>query len=223
LEDTLFRRLEEMRKKPPGELFELLERTLEVLRATKEALLEQRREIRTLATAVDSLRSRVDQLVLSRSEAPRYVEPEAQQPEPQPELEPEPAPELPPVADAEPVDEYRHEDEYEEPSPAVEQAYETVADETVVEEPVPEAPAAEAVPEPEAEQEPEPEAPLEHVLMLTTAAGYRLVTGDGADPESSVEIDGTTYLVGQRVRSPFPGDERPAYVAVAAVAADDEY
>jgi hypothetical protein len=229
LEDTLFRRLEEMRKKPPGELFELLERTLEVLRATKEALLEQRREIRTLATAVDSLRSRVDQLVLSRSEAPRYVEPEAQQPDPQPELEPEPAPELPPAADAEPADEYRHEDEYEEPSPAVEQAYEAVVDETVVDEPVLEEPAAEpeaeaeAEPEPEREPEPEPEASLEHVLMLTTSAGYRLVTGDGAEPEPSVEIDGTTYLVGQRVRSPFPGDERPAYVAVAAVAADDEY
>ena len=68
LEDTLFRRLEEMRKKPPGELFELLERTLDVLRATKEALLEQRREIRSLATAVDTLRSRVDQLVQHRPE-----------------------------------------------------------------------------------------------------------------------------------------------------------
>src|ERR1700683_892125 len=94
LEDTLFRRREEMQKKPPGELFELLERTLEVLRATKEALLEQRREIRSLATAVDSLRSRVDQLVLSRSEPPRHVE--AAQVEPPPRRELEPPPELEP-------------------------------------------------------------------------------------------------------------------------------
>src|ERR1700722_10902233 len=145
LEDTLFRRLEEMRKKPPGELFELLERTLEVLRATKEALLEQRREIRTLATAVDSLRSRVDQLVLSRSEPPRHVEPPPQpQAEARPAVEPEPEtePELPPAAEAEhePVDEYRHEDEYEheEPEPAHEHAYEVVVEEPVLDEPQPE-------------------------------------------------------------------------------------
>ncbi len=139
MEDTLFRRLEEMRKKPPGELFELLERTLEVLRATKEALLEQRREIRTLATAVDSLRSRVDQLVLARSEPPRHVEPEARQPEPQPEPEPEPEPELPPAAEVlpepEPVDEYRHEDEYEHEEPAdqaLEHAYEPAPEDGVL-------------------------------------------------------------------------------------------
>ena len=130
LEDTLFRRLEEMRKKPPGELFELLERTLDVLRATKEALLEQRREIRSLATAVDTLRARVDQLVQHRPEPRRtepepepepayaeYVhdaepeppvepEPEAAEPEPVPEpepaTEPEPEPDLLPAADSTP-------------------------------------------------------------------------------------------------------------------------
>jgi hypothetical protein len=254
LEDTLFGRLEEMRKKPPGELFELLERTLEVLRATKEALLEQRREIRTLATAVDSLRSRVDQLVLSRSESPRHVEP---LPDFEPEPEPEPEPELPPAAEAEPepepepepVDEYRHEDEYEheEPEPTHERAYEVAVEEAVVEEPVVEEPALEepVVEEPEPEpayEEPVSEEPIyeepvtegppepavlessaEHVLMLSTTAGYRLVTGEGAEPEAIVEIDGVVYLVGQRVGSPFPGDERPAYVAAPAVAADDEY
>ena len=62
LEDTLFRRLEDLRRKPPADLVELVERTLEVLRATKEALLEQRQEIRSLAASVDILRTRVDRL-----------------------------------------------------------------------------------------------------------------------------------------------------------------
>jgi hypothetical protein len=63
LEDTLFRRLEDLRRKPPADLVELVERTLEVLRATKEALLEQRQEIRSLAASVETLRGRVDRLV----------------------------------------------------------------------------------------------------------------------------------------------------------------
>ena len=66
-------------------------------------------------------------------------------------------------------------------------------------------------------------AATEHILMLSTTAGYRLVTGQGAEPEPNIEIDGIVYLVGQRVSSPFPGDERPAFVAAPAVAADDEY
>ena len=84
-------------------------------------------------------------------------------------------------------------------------------------------PAAEEPVSDEALPEPEPEPAAEHVLLLSTATGYRLVTGEGAEPEPRVEIDGTVYLVGQRVRSPFPGDERPAYVAEPLQASSDEY
>ena len=201
LEDTLFRRLEEMRKKPPGELFELLERTLEVLRATKEALLEQRREIRSLATAVDTLRRRVDQLVQPR---PDYAHPQPE-PEPEPERDPQPAPDaeqvLEPVIEPgfDPAVEPEPEDEPEpEPDllpaagpsvelPPVDQSRFEPAevDHVVVEIP------AEAIsePAPEATFEPTPEpvfeAAAEHVLMLSTAAGYRILIGDGAEPGSS--------------------------------------
>jgi hypothetical protein len=213
LEDTLFRRLEEMRKKPPGELFELLERTLDVLRATKEALLEQRREIRSLATAVDTLRSRVDQLVQPRSQA--SLAPEAE-PEPvwaaeaeqkEPEAGQEEAVEE--VAEAEAVLDVEPEPEPEndpEPEPELLPAAEA--------EPEP-LPAAEVEPKPLDEPAPEPVA-LEHVLMLSTAAGYRIVVAAGAEPGTSVELDGVRFEVTGRMASPFPGDTRAAYIAAPA-------
>jgi outer membrane biosynthesis protein TonB len=230
LEDTLFRRLEEMRKKPPGELFELLERTLDVLRATKEALLEQRREIRSLATAVDTLRSRVDQLVQNRPE-PRpsepppepdsaypepahepepepAVEPELETeleplPEPEPATEPEPEPDLLPAAEATPTD-YA----VEEPAPE----HDEIVEDTAVEDSVAEEPAEPAfdfgrVDETGADQT------VEHVLMLSTSAGYRIVIGDGAQPTPTIEVDGVVFQVAGRMGSPFPGDTRTAYFA----------
>jgi hypothetical protein len=102
-------------------------------------------------------------------------------------------------------------------APVYEPAYKPTPD-VVSAEPVAEEPVVE-----EALPEPEPEQAAEHVLLLSSATGYRLVTGDGAEPEPSVEIDGTVYLVGQRVRSPFPGDERPAYVAEPLQRSSDEY
>ena len=49
---------------------------------------------------------------------------------------------------------------------------------------------------------------VEHVLMLSTAAGYRIVIGDGAQPTPTVEVDGVVYQVSGRMASPFPGDTR---------------
>jgi hypothetical protein len=245
LEDTLFRRLEEMRKKPPGELFELLERTLDVLRATKEALLEQRREIRSLATAVDTLRSRVDQFAqhrpgpvaaepapafpepLPEPEVARYeamVEPEAEPgaepgaepepaaalepaPEPEPDAEPEPEPDLLPAAGWEP-ERYVHEEAAVEPEVDGDNAPENsaVAD-TAVESPAESAFAVAAVDQTSTDET------VEHVLMLATVAGYRIVIGDGAQPTPTLEVDGVVFQVSGRMSSPFPGDTRTAFFA----------
>ncbi|MGZ4410827.1 MAG: hypothetical protein ACXVY8_01710 [Gaiellaceae bacterium] len=210
-----------MRKKPPGELFELLERTLDVLRATKEALLEQRREIRSLATAVDTLRGRVDQLVQHRPEhrpeplatepawAPEpeaaydeaepepAIEPELEAelepvPEPTPEPEPEPEPDLLPAAESTPEEPAR-------PAFGFDGAVETGDRETeLVETGLVENAARQTV---------------EHVLMLSTAAGYRIVIGDGARPAPAVEVDGVVFHVSGRMSSPFPGDTRTAFFA----------
>jgi hypothetical protein len=212
LEDTLFRRLEEMRKKPPGELFELLERTLEVLRATKEALLEQRREIRSLATAVDTLRSRVDQLVHQPHPEPvRAPEPEPV-PEPEPALEHEPEPEPDEEPELEP-----------EPEPDLLPAATHPNNHALPLETAVPAETAEPVQHREdfAEPAPElvPERPPEHVLMLSTTAGYRILIGAGAEPASSVDVDGVVFQVAGRMSSPFPGDSRTAYFATAASAA----
>ena len=49
--------------------------------------------------------------------------------------------------------------------------------------------------------------------MLSTAAGYRLVTGDGAEPEPSVEVDGVVYHVARPHELAVPRRRRPAYVA----------
>ena len=235
LEDTLFRRLEEMRKKPPGELFELLERTLEVLRATKEALLEQRREIRSLATAVDTLRRRVDQLVQPR---PDYAHRQPE-PEPEPERDPQPAPDaeqvLEPVIEPgfDPAVEPEPEDEPE-PEPDLLPAAGPSVELPPVEQPSFERPgfeqprfdrqeldhvvvetAPEATFAPTSEPTPEPvfEPAAEHVLMLSTAAGYRILIGDGAEPGSSIDVDGVVFRVAGRMSSPFPGDTRTAFFA----------
>ncbi len=254
LEDTLFRRLEEMRKKPPGELFELLERTLDVLRATKEALLEQRREIRSLATAVDTLRSRVDQLVQHRPEpvaaepAPlpeRESEPEvsyeaayeratayepeftaqsvpAAEPEPEPAVEPEleaalePVPDPEPAAEPEPepvlppaavwTDHSEPEDAAPEPAGTEDRALEhSVVDDSAVED--------SAEQEPARADETSTDQTVQHVLMLATAAGYRIVIGDGVQPTPTVEVEGFVYEVSGRMASPFPGDTRTAFFA----------
>ena len=242
LEDTLFRRLEEMRKKPPGELFELLERTLDVLRATKEALLEQRREIRSLATAVDTLRSRVDQLVQHRAEPVAHelaplAEPEAayetavagepvletefeREPEVEPELEAalEPAPDPEPAGEPEPEPalppaavwtDYGRQD----PAPEHEGPADS-ADDSAVEEPSPEL-AADDNPEHNSTrvEETSTHQTVEHVLMLSTAAGYRIVIGNGAEPTPTVEVDGVVFQVSGRMSSPFPGDTRTAFFA----------
>jgi hypothetical protein len=255
LEDTLFRRLEEMRKKPPGELFELLERTLEVLRATKEALLEQRREIRSLATAVDTLRSRVDQLVQNRPPVQQYGEPQPYgetepyeepepsleveaEPEPEPapgvELEPEPEPDLLPAAEHTPdrpleetgsaeraLENAAFEDTAPDDSAPYEAASEdtafedtdfedTVFEDTVFRDTVFE----ETTLEPDlGHDEPVVERETEHVLMLSTAAGYRIVIGDGAEPSTTIEVDGIVFAVTGRMGSPFPGDTRTAWFA----------
>jgi hypothetical protein len=259
LEDTLFRRLEEMRKKPPGELFELLERTLDVLRATKEALLEQRREIRSLATAVDTLRSRVDQFAQHRPEpvaaepAPAFseplpepevagyeamvepaaepaAEPEAEPepaalepaPEPEPDAEPEPEPDLLPAAGWEP-ERYVHEEAAVEPevdgdnaaenSAAENSAVEdTAVEDTAVEDTAVESPAEPAFAVAAVDQTSTDET-VEHVLMLATVAGYRIVIGDGAQPTPTLEVDGVVFQVSGRMSSPFPGDTRTAFFA----------
>ena len=65
LEDTLFRQLDALRSRPADDLAELVERCLDVLHATKQALLEQRREIGRLTATVEMLRSRVDELARS--------------------------------------------------------------------------------------------------------------------------------------------------------------
>jgi hypothetical protein len=52
--------------------------------------------------------------------------------------------------------------------------------------------------------------------MLTTPAGYRLLIGDGTEPEAGFEIDGVVYDISHRIASPFPGDDRPAFVAAEA-------
>ena len=54
---------------------------------------------------------------------------------------------------------------------------------------------------------------VEHVLMLSTAAGYRILIGDGAQPTPSIEVDGIVFEVSGRMSSPFPGDTRTAYFA----------
>ena len=54
---------------------------------------------------------------------------------------------------------------------------------------------------------------VEHVLMLSTAAGYRIVIGDGVQPTPTVEVDGAVYEVSGRMSSPFPGDLRTAFFA----------
>ena len=244
LEDTLFRRLEEMRKKPPGELFELLERTLDVLRATKEALLEQRREIRSLATAVDTLRSRVDQLVQHRPEPEAAYEPAVAEepaletefereptvdaeleaalepvPEPEPAAEPEPEPEpaLPPAAV---WTDYGRRDpapEFEGPAAGAAEhgaGDDGAGDDGAVEEP---APAIAESENPERNsarvEETSTHQTVEHVLMLSTAAGYRIVIGSGAEPTPTVEVDGVVFQVSGRMSSPFPGDTRTAFFA----------
>ena len=254
LEDTLFRRLEEMRKKPPGELFELLERTLDVLRATKEALLEQRREIRSLATAVDTLRSRVDQLVQHRPEpvaqgpaplpepeaayepAAAYeptgaeepaleseferepaVDPELEAalepaPDPEPAGEPEPEPALPPAAV---WTDYGRQD----PAPELDRTADIAVDNSAVEDSAVEEPSPEIAGYDNAEhnsarvEETSTHQTVEHVLMLSTAAGYRIVIGNGAEPTPTVELDGVVFQVSGRMSSPFPGDTRTAFFA----------
>jgi len=238
LEDTLFRRLEEMRKKPPGELFELLERTLDVLRATKEALLEQRREIRSLATAVDTLRSRVDQLVQHRPEPlaaepaplpepepevadeaayeratayePEFrVEPELETalepvPDPEPAAEPEPEPVLPPAAV------WSDGSEPEDAGAELAGTEDSAREDTAVEDTAVQNTAEQ---EPARADETSTDETVEHVLMLATAAGYRIVIGDGAQPTPTVEVDGFVYEVSGRMASPFPGDTRTAFFA----------
>jgi hypothetical protein len=54
---------------------------------------------------------------------------------------------------------------------------------------------------------------VEHVVMLATAAGYRIVIADGAQPTPTVEVDGVIYDVSGRMSSPFPGDTRTAFFA----------
>ena len=162
LEETLFRRLEDLRKKPAGDLLELVERTLEVLRATKESLLEQRRELRDLASTVETLRRRVD--LLGRAAPPRA---------------------------------------------------------SALHEPAPQ----EAAPAPVFTPAPQP-APLvaEHVVLLTTPAGYRLRFEPGPPPlpGSRLFYDGVVYEALHSAPSPFPGDHRPAVLALPATVAPDE-
>ena len=205
LEDTLFRRLEEMRKKPPGELFELLERTLDVLRATKEALLEQRREIRSLATAVDTLRARVDQLVQVR---PAEVRPAEAAPEPAWEPEPEPELEAEPVAEVELEPEPEVEPEEPELPPAA-------STEPFIAQPFIAQP---SIAQPSIAQ-PAFTQVTEHIVMVPTTAGYRIITGGGAEAEPTLEVDGIVFDIAGRMASPFPGDTRTAYFATRSEAA----
>jgi hypothetical protein len=63
---------------------------------------------------------------------------------------------------------------------------------------------------------PEPEEASAHVLMLSTATGYRLVERDGPPPGQGelVELDGGYWRVLRRHVSPLPGDRRPSVLAL---------
>ncbi len=67
---------------------------------------------------------------------------------------------------------------------------------------------------------PAPEAPVDdgHVLLLSSAEGYRLVDGDGPPPEPGglVEVGGRRYRVLNRRASPYPGDRRRCALALPA-------
>lgn len=73
-------------------------------------------------------------------------------------------------------------------------------------------------PEPEPEPEPAAVAPTSHLVFVHAAGGYSLVEREGPPPAPRTQLelpdlDGGSFVVSTRRRSPLPGDLRPCVVA----------
>lgn len=63
---------------------------------------------------------------------------------------------------------------------------------------------------------PSPAAAEGHLLLLSTADGYRLASRDGPPPPPGAPVDheGAVYIVLRSGSSPLPGDRRPCLLAL---------